>query len=227
MTNIAGASFWHLTLAEMRHLVASVKPTPGGGSVSAVSAVFGLALISKGIAISQRHVDADSPRHQTLLEVNRHIVTSMERLGASADADANSFQAYLQARAMPHATEDETLARATAMRNALLDAIRIPLEAAGEMCAGMALAATAAKLSDDRVLSDIVAGALLLRASISSILLNVDINLVDLPDGEIWEELHSRRVQLEEAPAQYSEAIQQEFHSRVASSGASWSEGAA
>ncbi|MDQ2924327.1 MAG: cyclodeaminase/cyclohydrolase family protein [Acidobacteriota bacterium] len=199
----------------MRDLTASVKPAPGGGSVSVVSAVFGLALISKSIAISLRHVDTDSPRHKTLLEVDRHIGTSMERLGAFADADANSFQTYLQARAMPHATGDETQARATTMRNALLDAIRTPLEAASEMCECMAFAESAAKLSDDRVLSDVVAGALLLRASISSVLLNVDINLVDLPDTAIREELHSRRMRLEEAPAQHSEAIRQEFHSRV------------
>jgi methenyltetrahydrofolate cyclohydrolase len=218
MTNSDGASFWDLNMAEMRDLVASVKPTPGGGSVSVVSAVFGLALISKGIAISIRHVDAESPRHQILLEAKNSLGISMKRLGAFADADANTFQTYLRARAMPHITEDETQARTLAMNTALLDAIRIPLEAAREMCTCMAVADTATKLSDDRVLSDVVAGALLLRASISSVLLNVDINLVHLSDSALREQLHSQRVQLEAAPAQQSEAIRQQFHSRVTGS---------
>jgi methenyltetrahydrofolate cyclohydrolase len=217
-TDIAGASFWDLNIAEMRDLVASVKPTPGGGSVSVVSAVFGLALVSKGIAISLRHVDADSPNHQTLSELKSAMGKSTERLGVFADADANAFQAYLQARTMPHATEAEANARTTAMNNALLDAIRTPLEAASEMGTGMALAETAAKLADDRVLSDVVAGALLLRASISSVLLNVDSNLLHLPDSPGREEFLARRVKLEEAPAHHSEAIQQRFRSRIPSS---------
>ena len=213
--SIAYASLWNLTATEVRDQVASISPAPGGGSVSIITASFGVALLQKGTNISLKRPAGDLARQQTLLDLQVKISSSMESLSRLADADSSAFQSYVNACSLPHATETEKAARKASMDESLLCATQIPLESAAEMVRGLELAETAVKVADAYVLSDIFAGALLLHASIRSVLLNVDANLPGIPDVGVGEILKQQRAGLERASTLRAEAVAEEFQTRV------------
>jgi formiminotetrahydrofolate cyclodeaminase len=186
-----------LTAAQLRDQVASTDPTPGGGSVSIVAATLGVASIQKGVTVSLKKSAANLARHQALLHLSSRASALMASLSELADADSLAFQAYLEACALPRTTEDEKAFRRAAKENGLLRATRIPLEAATEMARGLDFSEAATKLVDPHVRSEVLAGGVLLRASIKSVLLSVDANLSGISDIAIRSALKLQRDELE------------------------------
>jgi formiminotetrahydrofolate cyclodeaminase len=197
----ASTSLWTLTAAQLRDQVASTDPTPGGGSVSIVAATLGVASIQKGVTVSLKKSAANLARHQALLHLSSRASALMASLSELADADSLAFQAYLEACALPRTTEDEKAFRRAAKENGLVRATRIPLEAANEMARGLDFSEAATKLVDPHVRSEVLAGGVLLRASIKSVLLSVDANLSGISDIAIRSALKLQRDELELAAA--------------------------
>jgi len=193
------ASLWTLTAAQLRDRVASTDPTPGGGSVSIVAATLGVASIQKAVAVSLKKSAADSARHQSLLELGFGASALMVSLSELADADSLAFQEYLKACALSRTTEDERVLRRAAKEAGMLRATQIPLEAAAEMSRGLEFAERAARLVDEHVRSEALAGGVLLRASIKSVLLSVDANLPGILDAAARDALKLQRSELERA----------------------------
>ena len=213
--SIACTSLWNLTATEIRSQVASITPTPGGGSVSVITAILGLALIHKGTSVSLKRSASDIARHDSLVDLRMKLASTMESLSRFADEDAAAFQSYVQARSLPNTTESESDARRASMNEALLRATQTPIEAAAEMAQALDLAATAVDLADAQVLSDIFAGALLLHASIKAVLLNLDANLPNVQDAELRDTVKQRRIELEDASALCADAVAHNYRVRV------------
>ena len=87
----ADPSLWNLTTANLLDQVASVKATPGGGSVSIITAALGLALIHKAISVSLKRSASEVVRHQSLVDLSASLSSSMKALSSFADADANAL----------------------------------------------------------------------------------------------------------------------------------------
>jgi formiminotetrahydrofolate cyclodeaminase len=200
------SSLWTLTAAQLRDRAASTDPTPGGGSVSIVAATLGVASIQKAVTVSLKKSAADSARHQGLLELSSGAYAVMASLSDLADADSLAFDKYLKACALPRTTEAEEGFRRAAKEAGLLRATQIPLEAAAEMSRGLEFAERAARLVDGHVRREALAGGLLLRASIKSVLLSVDANLPGILDAAVRDALKLRRSELERA-ATFPEAV--------------------
>jgi len=190
-------SLWTLTAGQLRDQAASINPTPGGGSVSIIAATLGIASIHKSIAVSLKKPATDFARHQSLLALSSKTSALMVSLSELADADSHAFQCYLKACSLPHATEDEKVLRRVARETSLVRATQVPLEAAAEMGSGLELAEAAARLVDEHVRSEALAGGALLRASIQSVLFNVDANLSGISDVPLRNTLRSKRIELE------------------------------
>jgi formiminotetrahydrofolate cyclodeaminase len=188
-----------LTAAQLRDQVASVDPTPGGGSVSIVTATLGVASIRKGVMVSLKNSSAVPARHQSLLEFSSRASTLMTSLIGLADADSRAFAEYLEACALPRTTESEKTLRQAAREAGLVRATKIPLEAAEVMGRGLEFAEAAARIVDTHVRSEVLTGGILLWASIKSILLSVDANLSGISDAAIRDALKLQRTELESA----------------------------
>jgi formiminotetrahydrofolate cyclodeaminase len=80
-------------------------------------------------------------------------------------------------------------------------ATQIPLEAASEMARGLEFAEAATRLVDSHVRSEVLAGGILLRASIKGVLLSVDANLSGITDLAVRNALKLKRDKLELAAA--------------------------
>ena len=186
-----------LTASELRDKVASIDPTPGGGSVSIVAAVLAVAAIQKGVVVSLKKLSVDSARHKSLSDIRSEASDLMFSLGELADADSRAFEDYLAASALPQTTEGEKAIRKAAKEAGLVHATQIPLRAAVEMNLGLKFAAAAIGLVDAHVRSEVLAGQMLLRASIRSVLLSVDANLPGISDISLRAALKQQREELE------------------------------
>ena len=195
----AAASLWMLTAAQLRDRVASIDPTPGGGSVSIVTAALAVASIHKGIVVSLKKLTVDSARHKSLLDMRSQTSALMVSLSQLADSDSLAFQGYLWASALPQTTEAEKATRKIAKEASLVRATQVPLEAAVEMGRGLESAEAATGLVDTHVRSEVSAGGMLLRASIRSVLLSVDANLPGISDASMRAALKQQRDELERA----------------------------
>lgn len=194
-------SLWMLTAAELRDQVASTYPTPGGGSVSIIAAALGVASIHKGIVVSLKRAGADSVRNQKLLDIRFGTAALMVSLSELADADSRAFQSYLKACELPQTTEGEKMVRKAAREAGLVRATQVPLEAAAAMGRGLRFAEVSAGLVDLHVRSEVSTGAVLLRASIDSVLLNVEANLSGISDTAVRDALKLQRDELERTTA--------------------------
>jgi formiminotetrahydrofolate cyclodeaminase len=192
----SSASLWTLTAAQLRDRIASIDPTPGGGSVSIITAALGAASIQKAVTVSLKKSAVDA-RHQSLLDLSYRLSALLTSLSELADADSLAFQRYLKACALPRTTDNEKALRRTAREDGLVRATEIPLEAAAEIARGLEFAEAAASLVDIHVRSEVLAGRILLQASIESVLLNVDANLPGISDETTRNALELRRNKLE------------------------------
>ncbi|OHV07566.1 cyclodeaminase/cyclohydrolase family protein [Kushneria phosphatilytica] len=186
-------SLWQQSLAEFRRDTAT-QATPGCGATATVSAAFGLALVLKGLRITQQH--ATDERRQALIEWGEQV---NERLAPCADEDVAAFEQFMAAIRKPQESESERETRRQAIDEAAGQATDIPLRAAEDCLEALALVEEALPLSDDMLKSDVRAGALLLHGALSALLLNIDADLSGLrnPQQRARTARHRRDLQRE------------------------------
>lgn len=177
-----GASVWRLSLADFRDATAADRPTPGCGAAAAVVSDIGLALVLKGLRISEAR-GSESARRR-LLKTAEGLIG---RPGAFADADIRAFQNYL------HASRDDTADLQTASRQACA----VPLATAHSCLEALELANDAWPQVAVVVRSDVQAGALLIHAGLSAALINVDADMASLDDAAAREQAGRSRERLQ------------------------------
>ncbi len=137
-----------------------------------VNGALGLGLVIMALSVTRKGKDA--PDVSYLIQQATELLGEMKR---APQADMEVFEALMTAYRLPKATEEEKRARRAAVDAATVDATAAPLEAAGLCARGLELAVSAAASAKPSIVSDVEAGALLLRAAGEAVLLNVDINL--------------------------------------------------
>lgn len=180
-------SLWTLTLSEFRARTASARPTPGGGSVCAVSASLGLGLVIMALEITQKR--AHEPQLEELIGGGR---TLLDDLGLAADEDARVFDEYMRAHELPQRTEAESSCRAEALRRAATEASEVPIRAADCAVRALELACAAAERASTHVISDVVAGAELLQAAMLGLFATLAMNLKAVDPAVRARILHTR-----------------------------------
>jgi formiminotetrahydrofolate cyclodeaminase len=208
-------SIWALNATEVRDLTASLSATPGGGSISVFTATLGLALVHKGASISLKRSGEDIARREALGELCETVTSALAVMSRLADEDAEAFQGYLDARSLARSTQEEKTLRDVAMGAAILRATRVPIASAKEICLALELAERAVTLSDQHLLTDIVGGALIMKAALDAALLNVDANVPYLSDEEARGALQGERAELARVSELRAASLMQAYHARI------------
>ena len=184
------------TLAGYVAAVASGEPTPGGGSVVAVIAALGAALGEMVCNLTIGRPAYAAAEAELRPAVGR-LSFIRDRLLAVARVDETAYRRYLDATALPKATEAERTARLVAVQEALTNAADVPLGVA-ESCLELASALEpVARLGNRHAVSDAVVAALLAEAVLRGALLNVRGNAGLLRDTLLAERYRSRADDLE------------------------------
>jgi formiminotetrahydrofolate cyclodeaminase len=167
-------SVWDMSLASFRDAVA-VRSTPGCGAAATAAADFGLALVLKGLRISE----SGQHDHRRIILIDK-VERLLEELGSFADKDVSAFKAYMEAVHLPKSSGTEESQRRQAINDVAVRMNEVPLETAQVCLAALELAAASLSLTASNLRSDVIAGGLLLHSGLSSVLLNVDANLSSL-----------------------------------------------
>lgn len=156
--------------------LASSAPAPGGGSVAALSGALGAALVSMVCNLTvgkKKYADVEQDII-ALLEKSEHL---RHKLADLLQADVQAYTAVSQAMKMPRTTDEEKVARAKVLQQALKKATEVPLQVAEACVEVIALCQPAAEKGNKNAVSDAGVAILMAEAGLRSAALNVLINL--------------------------------------------------
>jgi formiminotetrahydrofolate cyclodeaminase len=175
-------SFQDLPLAAFVERAASDAPTPGGGALAAVGGALGAAMIAMTARLT-----LGRPRYAAVQDAAAALAAEADRAWHAlldlADADATAYERVLAALRLPRATDEERATREVALQQALVAATQVPAAIAEQCQAVLALAATAAAITNRNALGDVATGALLAEASMRAAAVQAELNLAAIDDA--------------------------------------------
>ena len=161
-----------LSIEALYAQAASTAPAPGGGSVTALCGMLGIALILKALRITLKK--AEDP---LLTAAEPELDRLARALAEDADADASSFDAYMTAVRLPRATPEEAGARTARLKAAAVLATQVALATLDHADEAIARASAIAERLTPRLAPDLAAGLELLQAARSNAIQNARDNL--------------------------------------------------
>jgi len=164
--------FKDMTIEEFIKTLASDAPTPGGGTAAAIIGAMGTALLKMTIDITMKKVDDDM-----LKDVGNSLEKAYEEFLILADKDAEAFDEYMKARALPKETEEEKAKRKEAIKKARIKSIEIPMQTLERSLEILQTFDMVKDKISKYVLSDVVGGASSLMSSAEIAYANVKINV--------------------------------------------------
>ncbi|WP_353177042.1 cyclodeaminase/cyclohydrolase family protein [Salinisphaera sp. T5B8] len=183
---MATSTITQITLDAFRDDIQS-RAMPGCGAVAANAAANGLALVLKGLRLTQSN-DDDGTAQRLIAQAQRLL----EQLGDYADEDIAAFKAYLAAKKRNDKSDSEA-----ELEEAVERINQVPLDTA--RCCLEALEYTEQAIGDIKAAlqSDARAGAQLIHAGLSMVLINVDTNIDGLEDEAERRQLADQRASLQ------------------------------
>lgn len=164
--------------------LASSSPVPGGGSVAALSAAMGAALLVMVCNLTvgrKRFADV----HDRAERLRREADGLLRRATDLAGEDTEAYSRVAEAMALPRDTEAEKTARREHMQNALKGAAVPPLETMRVASEVARLAADLVSFGNPSAITDVGTAALVAAAAYGGARLNVLINLGAVRD-DAW-----------------------------------------
>ncbi len=193
----------HRASSDLRHAVdgfvaavAAATPTPGGGSVCALTGALGAAL---GEMVGRLTLARKSfaPQHPVLEKWVDRLKQAREQLLENVDRDAQSYEAVMAAMKLPQSTEQEKAARANAIEGASKLAATVPAETA-ELATQIAQVTEALRaITIPQAASDLAVAAYLAKAARQGALENVRANLPSIRDRQWVSQIEGKVQKLE------------------------------
>ena len=170
-----------LTVTQFLEEVASDKPAPGGGSVSALGGALGAALatlVGKATVGKEKFAEVQSEMENLI----SRCTELHQRLSKMVDEDTNAFNAILKAYRMP---KDEPEVRSKAIQKATIGAAEVPLEVAKLSFEALDLILAVAERGNKNAITDSGVAALFADSAVRGAIFNVKINMMSIKDEEI------------------------------------------
>jgi len=171
------------------------RPTPGGGSASALAGAVGvsMACMAANFTVGKKKFESAWPRVRELLA---KCDESRDALLGDVDDDVASYSRVSAAYSMPKDTPEQKAARADAVQAALQVAMDTPMKVFLACADVLLLLGELARLANPNLVSDVGVAAALVLGALDGAQLNVEINLAFLKDEEI---AAATRAKLEQA----------------------------
>jgi formiminotetrahydrofolate cyclodeaminase len=184
--------------------LASSAPTPGGGSVAALSGAMAAGLVSMVCALSEgKKQFADYA--EEIARIHAQAEALRGDLQTLAQQDVEIFSRLSAAYKLPRTTEADAASRQAAIQTVTRQAAEVPLRVARTVADLLPLCTALAPRCSRMIVSDIGVAAVLVRATLQSAILNVEINLAGLEDQRYVREV---RAQIEDMLIGMSEEVE-------------------
>jgi formiminotetrahydrofolate cyclodeaminase len=172
-----------LSIEEFSRVLGSNSPAPGGGSVAALSGVLGADLVSMicRLSIGKKGYE---PFHNELEETLKKAQSLSRSLLKRIDLDTEAFNGVMAAFKMAKETEEDKRSRKEAIQKAFKDAVQSPLGIASECLDVLRLAEKLLGKSNSNALSDLGVASQQAYAGLEGAIMNVNINIPSIKDGD-------------------------------------------
>jgi len=155
--------------------VAANTPTPGGGSVSALSGALSASLVAMVAGLSSKK---GKTKQKGMEEIRKKALTIQKRLFQAMDEDLKSFDAVIKAFRLPRGSEKERLHRVREIQKAYQNATLTPQLVCQQSIQLLEYSKTLVLKGNPNAMSDAGVAAFLADAALAGGLLNIGINLV-------------------------------------------------
>ena len=179
-----------LSVEEFSQVLGSDSPAPGGGSVAALSGTLGADLVSMvcRLSISKKGFESFESELEEIFDNAQALSKSLLK---RIDLDTEAFNGVMAGFKMPKETDDEKAARRDAVQAAYKEAVQSPLGIARECLAVLTLAENLGGKSNPNTLSDLGVASQQAYAGLAGAIMNVNINLPSIKDGDFLETILS------------------------------------
>ncbi|NLA60801.1 MAG: cyclodeaminase/cyclohydrolase family protein [Firmicutes bacterium] len=160
---------------------ASSEPTPGGGSIAAITAGFAASMVGMVCNLTIGKKKYKSVEEQ-VTRIRDRALALMNRAEDLVQADMAVFGRFMECYKMPASTDEEKERREHLIQEALKGATETPLDIARAALNILELVDELAPIGSQMAISDAGVAAYLADAAVRSALLNVDINVPMIKD---------------------------------------------
>ena len=195
-----------MELGDFLNDLASGQPTPGGGSAAALTGALGASLSSMVANLTvgrEDYKEVEESFQEILEEANSLRHAFLVAIGE----DIEAYEKVMDAYSLPDGTKEEKDKRKKAIESALKSATVPPFKIAELGIDVIGLSKECAASGNNHAVTDAGASAILAKATVSSALLNVDINLSSISDPNFVEEKRRKRNELGEKSAKKTEKV--------------------
>ena len=170
--------------------VASSEPTPGGGSVAALSLAHAhsLSLMVARLTLAKEKWEEGHDAAKASIEISE---PALEEAILLAISDSEAFQSVMSAYRLPKETEDEKKQRSEEIRNATIGAALAPLNTASSAQKLLSNLEKQSAACNPNALTDLASASEMALSAAKIASLNVRINL-EYIDGEEADLLNSK-----------------------------------
>lgn len=184
------------SIMDFLHVLALARPTPGGGSVAALEAALGTALLSMVTGIT-----VNKTKDKELLDSHGFLKLTTYEFYKFIDKDKSAFDKVLIAFKLPDETDEEKKDKQVTVQNAYKYAAQVPFEVCKKILFVYPYAKILAQKGLKIAISDVGVALYSLHSGFMAARINVLINLGSITDTEFNEsfktELDSLRKQEE------------------------------
>jgi methenyltetrahydrofolate cyclohydrolase len=187
----------------------STRPTPGGGSASALAGAAGAALLAMVAAMPKNR--ASTADDTGLLQAaGTRCAAVSDALLDLVDRDSEAYDAVVAAYRWPKASDNEKAARKQEIQSAMKTAAETPLETMRRASAALGEAPLIARLGNANAASDLVVAIELLLAAARGARANVEINLESLDEAAYVAQLREEIARIDQTCAGVASALRRE-----------------
>ena len=186
-TTQKGNGLFTQSMADFFEKTASANPTPGGGSISAVTALAAVSMVSMNanLTVNKKKYSQYREKIQNILTGCKEITAMLMGL---TRADIEVFNNLMAAWKKGKDSAE--------FKKSLIDAARIPLEIASAGLRILQLAGDLAPVGNVNAISDVGVAAYLAKAAVNAAILNVDINLERITDEKIKKDFMQKKMEI-------------------------------
>ena len=159
--------------------LSSGRPTPGGGSASALAGAVSASLVAMVAGLSLRK---NQSGHKEMEEIKKKALAIQKRLFRAVEEDSKSFEAVMKAFRLPRNSERERQRRSREIQKAYQKATLTPQLVCQHSLQLLEYSKILIIKGNPNAISDAGVAAFLADAAIGGGLLNIEINLAALTD---------------------------------------------
>lgn len=185
-----------LSVVEFLEKTASSDPTPGGGSIAALSAALAASLTEMVANLTLGKKDY-ALAEEEMKTISKEASRFRKKLFQDIDKDSDAYKLVIAAFRLPKATEKEKEQREQSIQTGFKQAALIPLSVAKDAFKIIDLAKQVVKKGNKNAVTDGAVAAMMARTAVLSALYNVKINLGSIKDRAFVDDVLKQIQQLE------------------------------